>query len=305
MTHRGSISRLLLPVPRPGILLAAGIVATTLIPGFIGPTRLFAAARANEITLQLYISGYTFFDNTPPGSTRISNPVLHSNAGGTGTYSDPITVAVGHSLASGNDVLDFPTGTKFYIPNLRRYFIVEDTCGDGQKPQNGPCHTGYPAGTSAWLDVWVDGASGTESSVQACSEKLTDSNGESHTVIENPTSNYLVMPGSVFQNGACSQMYGNKIITTSAPVTSPQVAPTQISRVKQASPSNAIKAAPPKPAGAKDSGLKMPFWQNAAILVGDYLGTILASALVIAVIYSGIIFYRRRRNSPPSDSGRR
>ena len=53
------------------------------------------------------------------------------------------------------DILDYPAGTRFYIPNVRRYFIVEDTCGDGDTPQNGPCHTGYPKGTTAWVDMWI------------------------------------------------------------------------------------------------------------------------------------------------------
>lgn len=172
---------------------------------------------SGEKRLEAYTTGYTYYDNTPPGSADISNPILHSKAGGTGTYVDPITVAVGHTMSSGKDVLDYAAGVKFYVPNLRRYFVVEDTCGDGKTPQNKPCHAGYPVGTSTWLDLWIDGASGSKASVKACASGITDGNGAVHTVIENPTSNYVVVAGSVFQNGACSKLYGNTVVSTTPP----------------------------------------------------------------------------------------
>src|SRR5262245_24304576 len=39
------------------------------------------------------ITGYSYFDNTPAGSSLISHPVLHRYAGGSGSYADPITLA--------------------------------------------------------------------------------------------------------------------------------------------------------------------------------------------------------------------
>ena len=44
----------------------------------------------------------------PAGLPDISHPVLHKKAGGSGTYADPVTIAVGHSLETGKDLLDFP-----------------------------------------------------------------------------------------------------------------------------------------------------------------------------------------------------
>ncbi len=108
-----------------------------------------------ETSLVAYVTGYSYWDNTPAGSTDISHGVIHSKAGGTGTYSDPITLAVGHSIVGGKDILDYPAGTKFYISYLKKYAIVEDTCGDGNSPQNGPCHTGYQG--HPWVDLYVDG----------------------------------------------------------------------------------------------------------------------------------------------------
>lgn len=145
----------------------------------------------NEITLQAYTTGYGWPDNTPKGSATISNPVIHRVAGGSGTFTDPITLAVGHSISGSKDTLDYPAGTKFYIPNLKKYFIVEDTCGDGNSPQNGPCHTGYQG--HVWLDLWVGGNSSNQSQTLSCEDAIT----EVHTVIENPASTYPVVTGDV------------------------------------------------------------------------------------------------------------
>lgn len=63
-----------------------------------------------------------------------------------------MTIAVGHSRKSGQDVLDIPAGTRIDHPDVRRYFIVEDTCGDGPKPEEGrPCRHGGLKVTAAGL----------------------------------------------------------------------------------------------------------------------------------------------------------
>jgi hypothetical protein len=168
-----------------------------------------ALAGIAETRITSYTTAYTYYDNTPPGSADISDPVIHQKAGGVGTYNDPITLAVGHSITNHQDTLDYPRGTLFYIPNVRRYFIVEDTCGDGATPQNGPCHTGYPAGTAAWVDMWIGGQGGTKQAVNKCASDVTDSNGEAHLIIENPANDYIVNVGPIFSNGTCSPQYGN------------------------------------------------------------------------------------------------
>jgi hypothetical protein len=160
-----------------------------------------------------YVTGYGWWDNTPAGSSDISNPVIHTKAGGVGTYANPVTVAVGHSLATGKDVLDYPQGTKFYIPNLQKYFIVEDTCGDGARPENIGCHKLYNTangndadpGATTWVDVWVGGQSGTAAQSDTCQNKLT----KVQTIIRNPAANYKVISGDILQNGTCRAGYGN------------------------------------------------------------------------------------------------
>lgn len=160
---------------------------------------------AGEVRISAYTTAYGWPDNTPAGNA-ISNPVIHSGAGGTGTFADPITMAVGHSIINGNDILDYPAGTKFYVPNLRRYFIVEDTCGDGNSPQNGPCHTGYQG--HVWVDLWIGGQGLSSSGTLACEDTVTDI----HTIIENPASTYAVVPGPVY-NGSCAQQFGETVVT--------------------------------------------------------------------------------------------
>jgi len=161
------------------------------------PTSGSAATTAGT-RLQGYVTGYSYWDNTPPGSAAISHPRIHDVAAGAGTYADPITVAVGHDMSSGDNVLDWPAGTRFYLPYLHRYFIVEDTCGDGSTPENGPCHTGYPSPAVTWLDVWVGGQHADQSASNACMNAITGV----HTVIRDPGPGHPVTSGELTDNCA-------------------------------------------------------------------------------------------------------
>ena len=49
-------------------------------------------SRRAEKAFSAYLTGYSYWDNTPPGSAAISKPVIHRRAGGTGKYNDPITI---------------------------------------------------------------------------------------------------------------------------------------------------------------------------------------------------------------------
>lgn len=195
-----------------GVPLVVGQVVQEIVtvtpPPVVPPT-------AGEILIaNTYTTGYGYPDNTPKNSAAIALPVLHTTAGGTGTFADPITIAVGHVISGGKDTPDFPAGTKFYIPNVRAYFIVEDLCGDGNTPQNGPCHNltakndSAPAGAKLWLDMWVGGVGQTSKGTIACEEQLTDL----HTVIENPAPNYAVVAGQLY-TGTCRTQFGNATTT--------------------------------------------------------------------------------------------
>jgi hypothetical protein len=147
------------------------------------------------------VTAYSWFDNTPPGSSAVSHPAVHRRAGGTGTYDDPVTVAVGHDRSTGRDVLDVPAGTRLYLPYLQRYLVVEDTCGDGPAPQDGPCHdlSQAPPGTTLWLDVWIGGAGGDPDAVAACADRLTGAGGR--TAVRDPSRGLPVRAGPLYSGG--------------------------------------------------------------------------------------------------------
>jgi hypothetical protein len=158
-------------------------------------TSSLPSASGQEVSMKAYVTGYSYWDNTPAGTAGISHGVIHAQAGGTGTYNDPITLAVGHSIVGGKDILDYPAGTKFYLPYLQKYAIVEDTCGDGSAPQNGPCHTGYQG--NVWIDIYVDGQNVSRSSSDDCMDTLTGV----HTIIKNPDASHTVKVGSITGTG--------------------------------------------------------------------------------------------------------
>ena len=139
-----------------------------------------------------FTTGYGWPDNSPPGNA-ISDPIMHQGAGGTGTYVNPITIAVGYM----GSVHDYPAGTRFYIPNVRKYFITEDTCA--------ACHN-RPSGVSTWVDMWVGGNGSNNAGVLACENKLTGN----HTIIRNPDAKRVVVSGSLFNSttGTCAAQFG-------------------------------------------------------------------------------------------------
>ncbi len=145
--------------------------------------------------MQAYVTGYSYWDNTPSGTVEISHPVRHRFAGGMGTFSNPVTLAVGHRIVDGEDILDFPAGTLFYLPRLRKYAIVEDTCGDGPTPQGGPCHTGKNG--LIWLDIYVDGISVDKAESDACMRAITGA----QPVVLDPGPNMSVVVGPVTEGG--------------------------------------------------------------------------------------------------------
>lgn len=156
------------------------------------------ASAKNEIKFNAYITGYTYWDNTPRGSTAIARPVIHRGAGGTGTYKDPVTIAVGHKIVGSRQTLDYPAGTRFYLPALRKYVIVEDVCGDGHQPQNGPCHSGYKG--NPWLDVYLDGRKAGQQAATQCAYRITGV----QQIIMNPQAGYPVAEGAVTESGCPS-----------------------------------------------------------------------------------------------------
>jgi hypothetical protein len=134
--------------------------------------------------LRIWLTGYSWQDNTPPGSSTVSHPILHKDAGGTGTYADPITVAV---PGQGDGI--WKAGSRFYLPTVKRYVIVEDT---GASPP--------PSGQDGHLDMWIGGQGGSRSATDACMDKITGTNVPAQL---NPPPGLPVIQGPVYGNGGC------------------------------------------------------------------------------------------------------
>lgn len=99
-----------------------------------------AHAAATQSTRSVYLTMYGWPDNDPAGSDAIAYPrsdgypTVHDHAAGTGTYADPVTVAVAVGY--------LPPGTRAYVTAYRKYVMVEDECATCK---------------GAWLDMWVGG----------------------------------------------------------------------------------------------------------------------------------------------------
>jgi 3D (Asp-Asp-Asp) domain-containing protein len=122
------------------------------------------------------ITFYAARDNDPPGSRVIAYPGLHKEAGGTGTFTDPLTFAA----AAGT----FKPGTKVYVPDVQRYFILEDGCASCSGPH---------------IDLWAGPA--TDAGVIACEESLTRGGSRPYQV--NPPTGLPVLAGDLYRDGTC------------------------------------------------------------------------------------------------------
>jgi hypothetical protein len=143
-----------------------------------------ALSRGPARQLRIFLTGYSFHDNTPPLSAIVSHPILHKAAGGQGTYRDPITVAV----PGGPTTMKWKPGTRFYLPSVRRYVIVEDS---GASPA--------PDGVDTHLDMWIGGQGGTRFATDDCMSRLT---GRVPAIL-NPRPGLPVLRGPIFANRAC------------------------------------------------------------------------------------------------------
>ncbi|MEQ4209208.1 hypothetical protein ABN028_30380 [Actinopolymorpha sp. B17G11] len=138
-----------------------------------------------------YVTGYSVHDNSPPGSARIAYPnERHEVAAGVGSYDDPITVAVGWHRKEGTQ---WPVRSRFYLPYLRKYAVVEDQCGD--RAQDGPCYQldEAPDGATTWIDVWAGGEGRARAATERCLTRITGI----HLVIHRPAKGYPVNRGEV------------------------------------------------------------------------------------------------------------
>ena len=126
LTHRFLVLGLAAAAP-------AALVLGLLVPGAVQAT---VTPRSSPVTVQAlsssvtdYVTFYGWVDNSPPGRA-IAHPCIHNQAGGTGTFSDPVTFAEHIDLHG-------PWCQIIYVPFLKKYFIHEDQCNPcGGVPNN-------------------------------------------------------------------------------------------------------------------------------------------------------------------------
>lgn len=126
----------------------------------------------------VYLTMYGWPDNDPPGPAIAyprsgGFPTVHNQAGGTGTYADPITLA--------SDQRELPIGTIVWITAYHKYAVMEDQCAE--------CEQEWGASRRWHLDLWTGGQGVNPSTVLSREDDLTL---DSATVIVHPPSNLSV-----------------------------------------------------------------------------------------------------------------
>lgn len=142
------------------------------------------AAQAST-TYSMYCTLYGWLDNSPPGNA-IAYPQIHSGAGGTGTYSDPVTFATDES--------ELAPGTIVYVAYMKKYFIMEDDCAQ--------CDTDWSSSKMRHIDMWAGGNGSSGQALIDCEDSLT----EQANVIVSPPSNESVDTTPIF-NSSTKQCY--------------------------------------------------------------------------------------------------
>ena len=157
-----------------------------------------APAAGASTTQKSFITFYGWWDNTPPGGD-ISYPDLHSTAGGTGTYADPITFA--------SDSSEIAPGTRIYVARVKKYFIMEDGCDECSADWSGK---GPDGGPNLWhFDLWLGGKGGNAMKAIQCEDALTNYNADNtpslEPVVVDPPSTETYDPTPIFNTstGAC------------------------------------------------------------------------------------------------------
>ncbi|HEV2371481.1 MAG TPA: ricin-type beta-trefoil lectin domain protein [Streptosporangiaceae bacterium] len=146
-------------------------------------------------TTYMYVTYTGWYDNDPPGcSTAYSGC-----AGGTGAYSDPITLA--------SDPTEIRPGTKVYYPTVEKYFVMGDQCGACERDWRGKGPDGGPH--MYHIDLWVGGKNSNEFDQLTCEDGLTQGTPSGAAmltpVIVNPPRGMPVSAQPLFnaKTGAC------------------------------------------------------------------------------------------------------
>jgi len=174
------------PLTSPPTPTAAPAAPRTALlpPPSATPTRSPTQAPTGRMW-SVFVTFYGAADNDPPGSTEIAHPNdRHQEAGGTGTYADPLSLAA--------DPRALQVGTRVYYPPLRKYFVMEDDCAQ--------CITDWRSSRRPHIDLWTGDFQG--SALLACENALTP---DGLVAVEvNPPPGRPVDPRPLFNGRGCT-----------------------------------------------------------------------------------------------------
>lgn len=140
---------------------------------------LTLTASACSVRYNSRVTFYGYPDNSPPGPAIAYNCGRGYTAGGTGTYSDPLTVASATGEYNQCEII--------YLPYLRKYLRVEDECDE--------CTSDWANGV-AHIDVWTGSSTVNGGQTQLnCEDTLTPDANQG--IVRQPSSNLPV-------NGECN-----------------------------------------------------------------------------------------------------
>lgn len=189
---------------QPGAGVDATIPSTgqSGVPQAPKPAPALPVPSAGQVVTTVHTAAHTWAEASAAGTAAGKTRAPHQAGEGTGTYEDPITIAV----SSGPDGQAIPAGTRIYLPDLRRYFIAEDPCGDGEDQ----CRQGGSAtGSTLRMDIRIGGEGVSAAAAEACSRQVADVGA----AVLNPAGNYVVAPGAgVMHDGKCNAGYGDALV---------------------------------------------------------------------------------------------
>ncbi|KAI1429598.1 hypothetical protein F5Y12DRAFT_727050 [Xylaria sp. FL1777] len=144
---------------------------------------LAGVATACSVTGNVKTTFYGVPDNDPAGSDAIAYSCSSRgfHAGGTGTYSDPVTFA-------SKDGSVYAQCEIVYAPYLKKYIRHEDICG--------------ACSTAQWIDVFTGNSQNGGNAQINCEDALTPDAVQS--VIRSPATNLAVDTTPLWSSGTCN-----------------------------------------------------------------------------------------------------
>jgi hypothetical protein len=158
----------------------------------IDSTSCYSGDNGTPTTVSATVTFYGWPDNSPPGAA-IAHPVIHSVAGGDGSYCNPTTFAT-EPTSSENSLI--PYGTRIYVPFIHKYFIREDDC-TASGPSVGSGSNGC---SGVWTDLWIGGDSSSNmTAVVNCENNLTPGSKQ-NIILHAPPGEYVNWYGPIWND---------------------------------------------------------------------------------------------------------